>query len=113
MCRAWQAAECQNHIADSVNKNFSVYAVTGRTNIEVLPHDVSKSTIAQRILQDIKPDFILSIGDDRMDEDMFAYLNKQAIPRVFTCTVGLRSSEAKYYVPNVESVLSTLETLSR
>ncbi|ORY94728.1 glycosyltransferase family 20-domain-containing protein [Syncephalastrum racemosum] len=110
---AWQAAECQNHIADSVNKNFSVYAITGRTNIEVLPHDVSKSTIAQRILQDIQPDFILSIGDDRMDEDMFAYLNKQAIPRVFTCTVGLRSTEAKYYVPNVESVLSTLETLSR
>ncbi|KAI7884621.1 hypothetical protein K492DRAFT_158031 [Lichtheimia hyalospora FSU 10163] len=107
----WQAAECQNHIADSVNKNFAVHSVTGKTNIEVMPHDINKTAIANRILQDIKPDFVLAIGDDRMDEDMFAFLNKQKIPHVITCTVGPRSTEAKHFVPNVEGVLTTLETL--
>lgn len=36
----WQAAECQNHIADSVNKNFAVHSVTGKTNIEVTKKQV-------------------------------------------------------------------------
>lgn len=36
----WQAAECQNHIADSVNKNFAVHSVTGKTNIEVTEKQV-------------------------------------------------------------------------
>lgn len=46
-----------------------------------------------------------------MDEDMFAFLNKQKIPNVVTCTVGARSTEAKYRVPNVQSVLDALERL--
>ncbi|KAI8372791.1 glycosyltransferase family 20-domain-containing protein [Radiomyces spectabilis] len=108
---AWQAAECQNHIADSVNKNFAVRIVAGHTNIEVLPAEITKSNVINRIFQDIQPDFVLSIGDDRSDEDMFAYLNKQKGPRVFTCTVGMRSTDAKYYIPNVEEVLCTIESL--
>ncbi|KAI7851898.1 glycosyltransferase family 20-domain-containing protein [Circinella umbellata] len=109
----WQAGECQNHIADSVNKNFQVHVVTGKTTIEVLPHDINKSAIANRILQDIEPDFVLSIGDDRMDEEMFGFLNKQQkISHVITCTVGSRSTEAKYFVPNVQSVHNTLETFT-
>ncbi|KAI8084885.1 glycosyltransferase family 20-domain-containing protein [Halteromyces radiatus] len=111
---AWQAAECQNHIADSVNKNFAVHAVAGRTNIEVMPHEINKSGIANRVLQDIQPDFILSIGDDRTDEDMFAFLNKQKVTNttVVTCTVGSRSTEAQYYINNVDQVMHILDGLS-
>ncbi|CAO3631256.1 unnamed protein product [Cunninghamella echinulata] len=108
----WQAAECQNHIADSVNKNFAVHAVAGRTNIEVIPHEVNKSGIANRVLQDFQPDFVLSIGDDRTDEDMFSFLNKQTIAKtVITCTVGSRSTEAKCYITNVDHVIHILDTL--
>ncbi|CAO3643716.1 unnamed protein product [Cunninghamella blakesleeana] len=109
---SWQAAECQNHIADSVNKNFAVHAVAGRTNIEVMPHEVNKSGIANRVLQDMEPDFVLSIGDDRTDEDMFSFLNKQTMVKtVITCTVGSRSTEAKYYITNVDHVIHILDTL--
>jgi trehalose-phosphatase len=62
-------------------------------------------------LQETTPDFVLSIGDDRSDEDMFNFLNKQKDLKVVTCTVGTRSTEANYYIPNVDSVLSTLEKL--
>ncbi|RCH98250.1 hypothetical protein CU098_006435 [Rhizopus stolonifer] len=108
----WQAAECQNHIADSINKNFAVHTVIGNTSIEVVPHEVNKSSIANRILQDIKPDFVLSIGDDRSDEDMFTFLNKQKDLKVITCKVGKRGTEARYYIPNVDTVLSILEQVS-
>ncbi|KAI8977044.1 glycosyltransferase family 20-domain-containing protein [Mycotypha africana] len=122
---SWQAAECQNHIADSVNKNFAVHTVIGNTTIEVLPHDLNKSSIVTRIIQHEQEgnnastiDFILAIGDDRSDEDLFHYLkNHQTILSsdqqqqkvVITCTVGRRSTEANYFVANVEAVLDTLE----
>ncbi|OAD69655.1 glycosyltransferase family 20 protein, partial [Phycomyces blakesleeanus NRRL 1555(-)] len=108
---AWQAAECQNHIADLVNKNFAVHVVAGTTSIEVLPNEINKAVVANRVLQDVQSDFVLSIGDDRSDEDMFGLLNKQEIPNVFTCTVGSRSTEAKYFVSNVQGVLASLEHL--
>jgi trehalose-phosphatase len=110
-CSSWQAAECQNHIADSVNKNFAVHAVAGNTTIEVIPHDINKSSTANRILQETSPDFVLAIGDDRSDEDMFSFLKKQKSLQVITCTVGTRSTEAKYYIQNVDSVLDTLEKM--
>lgn len=108
---SWQAAECQNHIADSVNKNFAVHAVAGNTTIEVIPTEINKSSITNRILQETTPDFVLSIGDDRSDEDMFAFLNKQKDLKVITCTIGTRITEATYTIPNVGTVLSTLELL--
>ncbi|KAI7905428.1 glycosyltransferase family 20-domain-containing protein [Cokeromyces recurvatus] len=108
---SWQAAECQNHIADSVNKNFAVHVVAGNTTIEVIPHDINKSSIANRILQETHPDFILAIGDDRSDEDMFQFLGKQKQLKVITCIVGKRSTEAGYYISNVDSVLTTLNEL--
>lgn len=110
---SWQAAECQNHIADSVNKNFAVHAVAGNTTIEVTPHDINKSSIANRILQETTPDFVLSIGDDRSDEDMFNFLHKQKSIKVVTCAVGKKSTEANYYIPNVDAVLTTLEALAQ
>lgn len=62
-------------------------------------------------MQETSPDFVLSIGDDRSDEDMFNFLHKQKDIQVVTCAVGNRSTEANYFIPNVEGVLSTLEAL--
>lgn len=86
--------------------------MAGNTTIEVIPHDINKSSLANRILQETSPDFVLAIGDDRSDEDMFSFLKKQKSLKVITCTVGTRSTEAKYYIPNVDSVLDILEHMS-
>lgn len=78
----------------------------------MIPHDINKSSIANRILQETSPDFVLSIGDDRSDEDMFNFLKKQkSLQKVITCTVGTRSTEANYFIPNVDGVLSILDEL--
>jgi trehalose-6-phosphatase len=98
---AWQAAECQNHIMESIGKSTTVHAIAGNQNIEVIPKDINKTAVAVRV----------AVGDDRADEELFAYINKLDVPNVVTCTVGAKSTEALYFVNGVQSVLNILETL--
>lgn len=64
-------------------------------------------------------DFVLCVGDDRSDEDMFEIISS-AISRnilstnssVFACTVGQKPSKAKYYVDDTTEVISMLESLA-
>ncbi|KAI8594423.1 trehalose-phosphatase [Dissophora ornata] len=64
-------------------------------------------------------DFVLCVGDDRSDEDMFQFVNglklsgcEQQQHRVVTCTVGSKSSEARWFVPGVWSVLQGLQFMA-
>lgn len=64
-------------------------------------------------------DFVLCIGDDRSDEDMFEIIGN-AISRnmlsvntnVFACTVGQKPSKAKYYLDDPTEVILMLENLA-
>eukprot|EP00928_Gymnodinium_smaydae_P033062 TRINITY_DN23790_c0_g3_i1.p1 TRINITY_DN23790_c0_g3~~TRINITY_DN23790_c0_g3_i1.p1 ORF type:complete len:1169 (-),score=227.03 TRINITY_DN23790_c0_g3_i1:57-3107(-) len=60
----------------SVLHDFPVKVVCGKGYVEVKRSDVDKGVAATRVLKDFKDhhgaDFILCIGDDRSDEDMFA-----------------------------------------
>lgn len=59
-------------------------------------------------------DFFLAIGDDRSDEIMFETLEKALLEAgdssasLFTCTVGRKSSAARWFLPWVGDVLSML-----
>nr|CAG8556645.1 5658_t:CDS:10 [Entrophospora candida] len=110
---SWQAAECQNHIQVSLGLIYMIHAIAGNKTIEVMPKDVNKGVAIARILENLTPDFILCIGDDRTDEDMFDYLNRLTnIKTVITCTVGSKSTEANFFIGGVSSVLSCLEMLT-
>ncbi|PKC74143.1 hypothetical protein RhiirA1_516604 [Rhizophagus irregularis] len=99
---AWQAAECQNHIQDALGSTYPIHAIAGNKNIEVMARNISKSVAVRQILTTIEPDFILCMGDDRTDEDMFDFVNKlDNVKTVITCTVGSKSSEAKWFVSGV------------
>ena len=69
-----QAKELLDHL-EGVLSNEPVEVVAGAAIIEVKPQGVSKGGIVERILNDLSrrgpPDFVLCIGDDRSDEDMF------------------------------------------
>lgn len=65
------------------------------------------------------PDFLLCIGDDRSDEDMFESIVRsasdptlQAISHVYACTVGQKPSMAKYYLDDTFEVIRLLEGLA-
>ncbi|KAF9113273.1 hypothetical protein BGX27_001918 [Mortierella sp. AM989] len=116
----WQARECQNHIEEAIGSIYPIHAVVGRKFLEVMPRDVSKANATKTIFESLQQngvnpvDFILCVGDDRSDEDMFVYCNSLEIGgenRVVTCTVGSKSSEARWFVPGVSSVLRGLRTM--
>lgn len=66
------------------------------------------------------PDFVLCIGDDRSDEDMFEAIshtspNGASLPasaEVFACTVGQKPSRAKYYLDESDKVIELLQGLA-
>jgi trehalose 6-phosphate synthase/phosphatase len=85
---------------------------------------ISKGIVAERILASMKErgkqaDFVLCIGDDRSDEDMFeniADIMKRNIvaPRtpLFACTVGQKPSKAKFYLDDAFEVVTMLSALA-
>ena len=64
-------------------------------------------------------DFVLCIGDDRSDEDMFEIIGSaisanilSSNTSVFACTVGQKPSKAKYYLDDSSEVILMLENLA-
>ncbi|KAK9449767.1 glycosyltransferase family 20-domain-containing protein [Limtongia smithiae] len=82
---AFQARECQNHLENTVTKKYDVEVMTGKANLEVRPRFVNKGEIVKRLVAEYvlpessaheTPDFVLCMGDDSTDEDMFRALGK-------------------------------------
>jgi hypothetical protein len=71
-----------------------------------------------RTIEQKKPvDFVLCVGDDRSDEDMFAMIrDRQRFIEhnncaVYACTVGLRPSHAGYYLSEMAELRQLLKAL--
>jgi len=67
--------------------------------------------------KEVIPDFVLCIGDDRSDEDMFGVITSaraslSPIADVFPCTVGQKPSKAKYYLEDTSEILRMLQGLA-
>ena len=65
------------------------------------------------------PDFVMCIGDDRSDEDMFESILRTvsspslpAAPEIFACTLGRKPSKAKYYLDDAVDVVKLLHGLA-
>ncbi|GAB4813526.1 hypothetical protein N2152v2_000572 [Parachlorella kessleri] len=117
---SWQPKELLDHL-EGIISNELVEVVAGQSIVEVKPQGVSKGKVVERILHDSlshgqAPEFVLCIGDDRSDEDMFnAMENMQFSPHmpaeVFACTVGQKPSKAPFYVNDPAEVLTVLSKL--
>lgn len=85
---------------------------------------VSKGIIARRMLlmmqeRGTPPEFVLCIGDDRSDEDMFEVIcssieGPSIAPRaeIFACTVGQKPSKAKYYLDDTTEIVRLMHGLA-
>ena len=81
--------------------------IQGDKVIEIKSPDYNKGSEVSRQLKKEYYDFILAIGDDTTDEDMFKALPKNAA----TIKVGYVSETARYNLPSQEQVLPLLQTL--
>ncbi|XP_072953338.1 alpha,alpha-trehalose-phosphate synthase [UDP-forming] 6-like [Typha angustifolia] len=118
-----QAKELLNHLG-SVLANEPVSVKSGPNNVEVKPQGVSKGVVADRLLATMRergsiPDFVLCIGDDRSDEDMFEVLLRAVCgdslapeAEVFACTVGKKPSKAKYYLDDTAEIVRLMQGLA-
>jgi len=85
---------------------------------------ISKGIVVENLISTMlskgkPPDFVLCIGDDRSDEDMFESITSAvnnpslpAIAEVFDCTVGKKPSKAKYYLDDTVDVIKMLQGLT-
>lgn len=82
---------------------------SGNKIIEIKPRNITKGMVAEEMLAASGADFVLAIGDDYTDEDLFRNLPESA----YTIKVGAGDSRARYRLPSVESVLRLLRTISQ
>ncbi|KAF2012175.1 glycosyltransferase family 20 protein [Aaosphaeria arxii CBS 175.79] len=118
----FQSRECQKHLEKTVAKKYDVEVMTGKANLEVRPRFVNKGEIAKRLVQEYgseegdAPEFILCLGDDFTDEDMFRSLRQARLPtdHVFSVTVGASSKQtlASWHLVEPADVISVVSLLN-
>ncbi|KAI1100543.1 glycosyltransferase family 20 protein [Jackrogersella minutella] len=128
-------------LEDTVVKKWEVDVMKGKANLEVRPTFINKGEIAKRLVNDYKIDiaqvaasgeaassgngeegkldFVLCMGDDFTDEDMFRALNglsgtQVETDHVFTVTIGASTKVtlAKWHMLEPEDVVEAIALLA-
>ena len=89
-------------------RNVDVQVLEGNKVIEIRNTGVNKGTAAKEWLTGDMPEFILSVGDDWTDEDLFRALP----PTAWSVRVGLATTAARYYLGSHTVVRRVLRELS-
>ena len=119
---AWQAKELLDHL-ESVLQSDPVDVIAGNGSVEIKPKGVHKGLVIDQLLEtndsSSVADFVLAIGDDRSDEDMFVSVAaRQRQPlyagaRVYASTIGQKPSKAPAYLDDTDDVVDLLQTLAQ
>jgi len=99
------AAELTDHLVH-FTANIDIQVLQGSKVVEIRNAGVNKGNAALRWLSTGQFDFIIAIGDDWTDEDLFAALPDSAT----TLRVGLTNTRAQYNIPNSAEVLELLRS---
>jgi trehalose 6-phosphate synthase/phosphatase len=89
-------------------RNIDVQVFEGNKVIEVRNSGINKGSAALEWLSGQKPEFILGIGDDWTDEDLFRALP----PDAFSVRVGVATTAARFYLVNHTAVRRLLRELA-
>jgi trehalose 6-phosphate synthase/phosphatase len=88
-------------------RNTPLNILDGNKVIEVRLAGVDKGTVARKLLEENDYDFILAVGDDKTDEDMFRALADRAV----TIRIGNGNTTAQYNLPTQKEVIHLLNQL--
>ncbi|WP_316811822.1 bifunctional alpha,alpha-trehalose-phosphate synthase (UDP-forming)/trehalose-phosphatase [Pedobacter heparinus] len=101
-----RANEIINHLRMLI-ADKGLQMMPGNKVIEFKNIEVNKGKAAQNWLYENNPDFILALGDDHTDEDIFKALS----PEAYTIKVGSNISAARYYLKDYKEVRELLKDL--
>lgn len=128
--------ECHKELETTVGRKWDVEVMAGKANLEVRPTFINKGEIAKRLVttynaemraenSDSKVDFVLCMGDDFTDEDMFRALNglseasegkgvEVEADNCFTVTVGASTKVtlARWHLLEPEDVIECVALLA-
>lgn len=102
-----RAIELREEISEILASNLWLQIIEGHKVIEVKKSGYNKGTTAKKLIGNDKYDFIMAIGDDKTDEELFMALP----PETITIKVGKESSGAKFNIHKQSEVLSFLNCL--
>ncbi|HUA64658.1 MAG TPA: bifunctional alpha,alpha-trehalose-phosphate synthase (UDP-forming)/trehalose-phosphatase [Alphaproteobacteria bacterium] len=105
-----QASQRAKELLDDLSgytRNIDIQVLEGNKVIEVRNSGVNKGTAAMEWLNGRELDFVLSIGDDWTDEDMFRALPESA----YSVRVGMAATAARYYLGSHAAVRRTLREM--
>jgi trehalose 6-phosphate synthase/phosphatase len=89
-------------------RNAHLQVIDGNKVIEVRIAGIDKGVAARKLAEENGSDFILAIGDDKTDEDMFRTLADRAV----TIKVGPGHSVAQYSIAHQRDVIRLLQALA-
>lgn len=92
----------------SLISNLDLSLLEGNKMIEIKNTDVSKGRAAARWLDGGDWDFVLAVGDDWTDEDIFSMLGEDH----YSIKVGVDISSAKYFLESPDRVRTLVQELS-
>lgn len=102
-----RSSELKDELRELASHDSKLQVVEGHKVIEVKKSGYDKGTVALKLLALASYDFILAIGDDKTDEDLFRALPEQAL----TIKIGVMPSIAKYNFKDQQGVLKLMNRL--
>ena len=101
-----RSRELMNTLSQLI-QNTTLQVIDGNKVIEVRIAGFDKGATALKIINEMDPDFVLCMGDDITDEDMFKALDGEA----YTIKVNTGASAAQYTILSQQQVLPLLNTI--
>lgn len=89
--------------------NYDLSFIDGNKVLEVKTAHVNKGSVLQEIEKEGGFDFLLAIGDDQTDEDLFEQLSVNA----YSIKVGTGNTKARFRVKDSDQVISLLGQLDK
>ena len=121
-----QANEMISHIKGLLFQNDFITVTDENDSVNIRPKNINKGFFISEILKqeyknDEFPEFILAIGDQDGDEEMFNYLNylknnfeiKSKNLSIYSVTIGKRISNANYFLNECNEILEYIENLNK
>lgn len=99
--------ELENNLS-YLTRETGLQILSGNKVLEVKSADVNKGKATLSYLEGKKYSFIMAVGDDFTDEDIFTSLPETAV----TIKVGSKVTSAKYYLKNVEDTRIFLKNIA-
>jgi trehalose 6-phosphate synthase/phosphatase len=92
----------------NLTENMDVGVFEGSKIMEVRKHGINKGRAAEYFMQQKEYSFLVAVGDDYTDEEMFAVMPETA----YSVKVGASISKARFNVDTVQDVRSLLQRLT-